>query len=139
MPNVSEMMSRDVRTVKPDDSLQAAARLMAEIDVGSLPVCTGERIQGIVTDRDITIRGVAKGLDVASTAVREVMSASVEFCRDTDTVEKAAEQMGRRQIRRLPVLDASDRLVGILALGDVAVKGDEGEAAEALTDISERS
>ncbi len=137
MVPVSEVMTRGVRSLAPDDTLQFAAQAMEELNVGVIPVCTEGRVVGIVTDRDIVVRGVAQGLAPASTQLREVMSEPVETCREDEPLEEATQKMEERQIRRLPVMDAQGELVGILSLGDVAAKGDSYEAGVALSDISE--
>ena len=137
MIRVAEMMTRGVRSLAPGDSLQLAAQAMEELDVGVIPVCADGKLVGMVTDRDIVIRGVAQGLPAPSTALREVMSEQVETCCEDDPLDEATQKMEERQIRRLPVLDRQGQLVGILSLGDVAAKGDAYEAGVALSDISE--
>ncbi|HZE91134.1 MAG TPA: CBS domain-containing protein [Rhizobacter sp.] len=137
MSQVAKFMTRGVRSMSPGDTLQCAAQAMEELDVGAIPVCDGERVVGIVTDRDITVRGVAPGLPIGSTPISEVMTEGVEYCFEDESIEEAREQMQSAQIRRLPVLDRQKRLVGILALGDVAAKVDSDQAGEALADISE--
>ncbi|HRO61705.1 MAG TPA: CBS domain-containing protein [Burkholderiaceae bacterium] len=136
MTQVSEMMTRGVRTMMPADTLQAAAQAMEELNVGSVPVCRDGRLVGIVTDRDIVLRGVAQGCPADSTTVDQVMSKDVQWCFDDESLDDVTRKMCDSQIRRLPVLDRSNQLVGIVSLGDVAVKGDHGNASEALTDIS---
>jgi CBS domain-containing protein len=120
MPAISEMMTRDVRTVTPDTTLQQAAQLLQELDIGSLPVCNGQRLLGMVTDRDMTIRGVAAGLAPQSTPVKDVMTDEVAYCLETDSVDDVMRKMGERQLRRMPVIDGERNLVGIVALGDLA-------------------
>jgi CBS domain-containing protein len=137
MTQVAQVMTRGVRSMSPTDTLQFAARAMDELDVGSLPVCDGGHVVGMVTDRDITVRGVAQGLPVETTPLSEVMSEGVEYCFEDETIDDATEQMQSAQIRRLPVLDRQKRLVGMLALGDVAAKANSDQAGEALADISE--
>jgi CBS domain-containing protein len=122
MPRVSEIMSTDVQVVGPEESLQSAAQKMDQMNIGSLPVCDGRRLLGMVTDRDITIRGTAAGLSPASGRVSEVMSANVSWClQDQDSAE-VLRRMGQEQVRRLPVIDADQRLVGIVSLGDLATR-----------------
>lgn len=133
---VADIMTRDVTVARPTDSIQNAARQMADIDVGSLPVCDGERIQGMITDRDITVRAVAEGRSF-DTLVTEVMSNEVEYCFDTDDADEAAEKMASSQIRRLPVVDKDKRLVGIVALADVALNLKDKPAGKTLEDISQ--
>jgi CBS domain-containing protein len=138
MSQVSEVMTRGVRTMRPDDSLVQAAQAMDALDVGALPVCDGERLVGMLTDRDIVLRGVAQGRTPEQTRLAEVMTAEVDYCFDDDSLESVAERMQRAQIRRLPVVDHDKRLVGIVSLGDVAVKGDApSDAAQALAGVSE--
>jgi CBS domain-containing protein len=117
-----EIMSRDVYCTTPDTSLRQAASEMRQLDVGALPICDDDRLVGMVTDRDLVIRGLADGRDPDNDRVREVMTPGVTWCYEDDTVEEAARVMQREQIRRLPVLDQSKRLVGIVSLGDLAVR-----------------
>jgi CBS domain-containing protein len=136
MTQVAEVMTRGVRTLAPTDSMLRAAQAMEELDVGSVPVCDGEQLLGMVTDRDITIRGVAHGKQADSTPLSEVMSEGVRWCFEDDSVDKVVDEMRDAKIRRVPVVDRDKHLVGILSLGDVAAKADSLEAGEALTDIS---
>lgn len=136
MPKVSEVMTRGVRSLSPEDTLQFAAQAMDELAVGSVPVCDGHRLVGMVTDRDITVRGTARGLPAERTCLDEVMSSDVQWCYEDQTVEEAARLMCQAQVRRLPVVDRDKRLVGMLSLGDVAAKSDTQEAAKALQGIS---
>lgn len=133
---VSEIMSRDVQVARPQESIQSVARRMKEIDAGSLPVCDGETIQGVVTDRDITIRAVAEGRSF-DTPVSEIMSSGVEFVFEDDDAGEAADRMAEAQVRRLPVVDRDKRLVGILALGDVAGQVKDKTAGQTLEEISQ--
>ena len=137
MSQVSQVMTRGVRTMAPTDTVVQAAQAMEEMDIGVLPVCDGDRLLGMVTDRDIVLRGVAHGLPADRTAVTEVMSPDVCWCYDDASIEEAMDQMREAQIRRLAVVDHDKHLVGMVTLGDVAVKGDMGEAGEALEEISE--
>jgi CBS domain-containing protein/lysophospholipase L1-like esterase len=121
MPTVSEIMSRPVQSVEPQETLRRAAEILRELDVGSLPVCQEHRLLGIVTDRDITVRGVACGLSPDNACVSDVMSPKVVSCRPDDDVQQAMGTMSREQLRRLPVVDRDERVVGILALADVAL------------------
>jgi CBS domain-containing protein len=135
---VREVMTRGVECARPDDTLQDAARKMRNLDVGPLPVCENDRLTGMVTDRDITIRAVAEGKDPRDARVRDVMSEGVEYCFEDDAVEEAARHMKDHQIRRLVVLNRDKRMVGIVSLGDLAVDtGDEQLAGETLERISE--
>lgn len=136
MPNVSDIMSTDVQAVEPQDSLRRAAELMQELDVGALPVCDGERLLGMLTDRDITVRGVAQGLDPDATAVSDIMTGEVEFATaDQDTAE-VMRVMGEKQIRRMPVVDQDRRLVGIVSIADLALR-QPGHIDSTVREISE--
>jgi CBS domain-containing protein len=134
---ISEVMTREVRMVSPDDTIADAAKLMAELDAGILPVANSEKMIGMVTDRDIVIRGVAAGLGPKA-KVSEVMTDDVKYCYEDDTVEHVAKNMAKIQVRRLPVLSREKRLVGIVSLGDLAVTmGPDGEAiGDTLAGIS---
>lgn len=134
MNKVSDVMTSDVKVVRPDESVQTAAAIMSEEDVGALPVCDGTRLQGMITDRDIVVRAVASGRGV-DTPVREVMTEEVIWCTEDDGIPDLLKRMGAEQIRRIPVLDGNRNLVGIVALGDLAIQQDAG-VDEALRDIS---
>ena len=135
---ISEIMSTDVRLVGPDQSIRDAAAIMAEIDAGSVPVATSERLVGMITDRDIAIRAVAKDLP-PTTPVTEIMTEDIKYCFDDQDVDDVVENMSDIQLRRLPVVNRDKRLVGIVSLGDIAVKTSPSEAAVALAGISEPS
>lgn len=139
MSTVADVMTRGVKTLSPNDTVAQAAQAMAELDVGSIPVCDGRKLQGIVTDRDIVVRVVAKGLDAKATRLSQVMSAGIHVTGEDQDLDEALREMASRQIRRLPVVDADKNLVGIVSLGDIATKGPEDEAAvaESLSEISE--
>lgn len=137
MKSVKDVMTSGVRTLGPRDTVVLAAQAMEELDVGALPVCDGERILGMVTDRDIVVRGVAQDLAPASTRLEDIMSAQVEWVFEDEDLADVAAKMQQLQIRRLPVLDREKRLVGMLSLGDLAAKGDAHQAGDALADISE--
>ena len=133
---VSERMTKDVRLTHPDQTIQEAARAVAELGVGALPVADGDRLVGVITDRDIAVRAVAEGKG-PHTPVYEVMTPEVKYCFDFEDLELVARNMGDQQVRRLPVLDRDKRLVGILSLGDVATDGDVQHAAgDALAGVS---
>jgi CBS domain-containing protein len=133
---VNEAMTRDVRVVSPRQSIRDAAMMMLEIDAGSLPVGENDRLVGMITDRDIAVRAVAHGKD-PMTPVREAMSFEVKYCFDDDDTDEVAHNMGDLQIRRLPVLNRQKRLVGILSLGDLAIRDDGRKAGDALVDIAQ--
>ena len=136
---ISDCMSRDVCVAVPDMSLREAAGLMGNIDVGALPVREDDRLIGMVTDRDIAIRGIAAGLGPEA-RVSEVMSREVKYCYDDEDSEHVVRNMGDLQVRRLPVLNREKRLVGIIALGDLATaRGDRENLGAALSDISRES
>jgi CBS domain-containing protein len=137
MTQVSEAMTRGVRTISPADSLLLAAQAMDELNVGSLPVCDGDKLMGIVTDRDIVTRGVAQGYTPDRATVSDVMSQNVQWCFEDQSVEEIVERMAHVQIRRVPVLDRDKHLVGMLSLGDMATKVPDGAAARVLGSISE--
>lgn len=134
---VHEVMSRNVRLIAPAQTLQAAARLMAEQDVGALPVGESDRLVGMVTDRDIVVRGVAAGRDVSRAAVREVMSSNINYCFEDEDLEKVAEKMAQLQVRRLPILNRDKRLVGIVSLADISRRADEQTSGSALRGVSQ--
>ena len=125
----------DVSLVSPDETLKMAACRMSELDVGILPVTENDRLVGIITDRDIAIRGIAEGLG-PSAKVREVMTPEVKYCFSDQEIDEIAENMADIQVRRLPVVDRDKRLVGILSLGDIATSDEIDQAAEALSGIS---
>jgi CBS domain-containing protein len=134
---VAEAMTGDVRVVTPDQSIIEAAKLMADCDCGVLPVGENDRLVGMVTDRDIVVRGLANGKTGETTTIREVMSEDVMYCFEEDDVCDVARNMGDLQMRRLPVVNRDKRLVGIVSLGDIAVTDEKQSTAEALSCISE--
>jgi CBS domain-containing protein len=134
--NVNEVMTRSVVISSPDDTLQDAAQLMEECDCGLLPVGEDDRLVGMLSDRDITVRAVARGLPPDRCKVREIMSDEVKYIYDDESLEDAARNMGQLQVRRLPVLNREKRLVGIVSLGDLALNTRK-PAGEALSSISQ--
>ena len=132
---VSEIMTRDVRLLSPDQTIREAASLMADIDVGSLPVGDNDRLVGMITDRDIVIRAVAQGKP-ADTKVADVMSKEILYCVDTDEIDDVARNMGKAQVRRLPVVNSEKRLVGIVSLGDLARNDDPATIGRTVTKVS---
>ena len=139
MRQLKDLMSRDVKIISPDLTIGEAARNMRDGDFGMMPVGEDNRMIGTLSDRDIAIRAVAEGKG-AGTKVRDVMSAGIAWAYEDDSVEQAAKIMSDRQVRRLPVVDRDKRLVGIVALGDIAVQSSEIlPAAEALAEISKPS
>jgi CBS domain-containing protein len=120
---VSEIMTRDVRLASPDQKLRDVAAEMKKRDIGVLPVGDNERLVGMITDRDMAVRGISQGLGPEA-SVRDVMSAEVKYCFESDEIGDLAQNMADEQIRRLPVLNDKNRLVGIVSLGDLAASRD---------------
>src|SRR5258708_6770153 len=137
--HVQEVMTRGVECVRPTDSLVRAAERMKDLDVGSLPVCgENDKLVGMLTDRDITVRATAEALPPRLGQVKDVMTPEVLYCFEDQDVTEATRLMELNQVRRLVVLNRDKRLVGIISLGDLAVKaGDEGLSGEALELVSE--
>lgn len=117
---VSDLMTRNVLIASPDDSLQQVAQIMAEESVGCLPVGENDQLVGMITDRDITVRAVALAKEAETTKVRDIMSRDVKYCYDDDDISSIAENMGDIQLHRLPVVNKRKRLVGIVAIADIA-------------------
>ena len=137
---VSDIMTTDVEMVGPDTNLKTAAEAMRRLDVGVLPVGTGGNVRGIITDRDIVIRGVAEALDPLSTRVSELMTRDVVHCYDDQSIREAAQMMKDKQIRRLLIFSHDEKLVGVLSLGDLAVDyGDDKVSGQVLEKVSEPS
>lgn len=133
MTTVAQLMTSPVSSIGPQESLRRAAALMRELDVGGLPVCHAGRLLGMVTDRDIATRGVAEGLTPDGGCVSDVMSPASAACHASDGVALVLQRMSDHRLRRLPVLDGDDRLVGLVSLADVALGAAAGdEAAQAL-------
>jgi CBS domain-containing protein len=123
MQTIQDIMTRDVQTISPQETVQRAAQLMDELNVGAIPVTEGDKLVGMITDRDITVRSTAAGQAPGSTKVEEVMSTDVRTCTSGQSVDEVLGQMGDVQIRRIPVLDEqSHQVIGIVSLGDVATK-----------------
>lgn len=136
---IKDVMTRDVRIAQPDQSIRQAAQTMLDLDVGVLPVGENDRLVGMITDRDIAVRGVAKGCG-PDAKVREVMSTQVMYCYEDEAVDHVAQNMAEIQVRRLPVLDRDKRLVGIVSLGDIATDVRQpDEVADTLKKVSEPS
>jgi CBS domain-containing protein len=133
-----EVMTPNVEVIGSNIRLKDAAAKMKELDVGLMPVCDGERLRGLLTDRDITVRATAEGRDPSKTKVSEIMSADIVFCFEDQEIEEAISLMEVKQIRRVPILDRDKRLVGIVSLGDIAVRaGDQKLTGETLREVSE--
>ena len=135
---LKNIMTPDVEFVPPETTLTLAAQKMRALDIGPLPVCDGTRLVGMLTDRDITIRAVADGRDPNAISVREVMTPEISYCFEDQDVKEAARVMEEQQIRRLPILSRDKQLVGIVSLGDLAVRTrDRQLAGEILEQVSE--
>jgi CBS domain-containing protein len=133
---IKEIMSPDVCVAAPDQTIREAAKKMAELDVGLLPVGEKDMLVGMITDRDIAVRGVAAG-KAADARVRDVMTREVKYCFDDMDVAEAAQNMAEQRLRRLPVLDRQKRLVGIVSLADISMDRDAGMSGAALRGISQ--
>ena len=138
MTTVADVMTRGVRSMSPTDTVAKAAQAMDELNVGVIPVCDGGKVVGMVTDRDIVVRGVAQEFDLKTTKLADVMSANVRCATEGQDIDEILDQMADSQIRRMPVVDGQDKLVGILSIGDIAAKSpeDEEDVAISLGDIS---
>jgi CBS domain-containing protein len=136
---LKDIMTTEVRVIPADATVQDAAKKMDDENVGALPVCDGERMIGIVTDRDIVIRSTSVGQEPSKVTVRDVMTAPVTYGLDDQSVEDAASIMKRNYVRRLPVLDHDHRLVGMVTADDLMISGPDraGIAAEVFQSISE--
>jgi CBS domain-containing protein len=135
---LKDVMTPGVEVIAPDASIYAAAQKMSHLDIGPLPVCEDNRLIGMLTDRDITVRAVAAGRDPVTTLVRDVMTPDIVYGLDDQDIADAARLMEQYQIRRLPVLNRNKQLVGMVALGDLAVHpGARPMAAEVLEQVSE--
>lgn len=140
MKTIANVMSRDVTSVTRDDTIQRAAELMDDLDVGALPVTEGNRLIGIITDRDITIRATATGLVPKETLVTEVMSEDILHCFEDQSIDEVMQDMRDIQVRRIPVVSRDEhKLIGIVAIADLLLdEADDGdsETVETLRDIS---
>jgi CBS domain-containing protein len=135
MMKISEVMTTDVETVSADQTAREAAAFMLRADAGSIPVCEGDKVIGMITDRDIAVRGIAEGRG-PDTPVSELMSDGIICAHEDDDIREVARRMSDEQVRRLPVIDSDERLVGIVSLGDLS-RETAGEAAQqALEGVS---
>ena len=135
---VKDVMTKDVEIIAPDSTVMEAAQKMKELDIGPLPVCDGDKVVGMITDRDITIRAVANGLDVATTQIQDILGTDqVIWCYEDASIEEAAQQMKNQKIRRLLVVNRDKKLVGLVSLGDVSTAAPKEVSGEALSDISQ--
>jgi CBS domain-containing protein len=133
---VSEVMTRDVQTVRPDQTAREAASFMLSADAGSIPVTDGDRLVGMITDRDIAVRGVAEGHG-PDTPVSELMTNDIISVRESDDTDDVAVRMSEAQVRRLPVIDEQERLCGIVSLGDLTQEGEDDAAEQALEGVTQ--
>lgn len=136
MKSVNTVMTTDVHIASPNDSIRDAARMMASADVGSLPVGEDDRLIGMITDRDIVLRAVAEGKDT-NTTVRDVMTEAIRYCFEDDDVEGVAKNMAELEVRRLPVVNRDKRLVGIVALSNIAHCGSRTATKNFLSGVAE--
>jgi CBS-domain-containing membrane protein len=136
MHTIQDVMTRDVQSISPQETIQRAAQMMDELNVGSIPVLDGRKLVGMITDRDITVRATAAGQAPGSTRVGDVMSTDVRTCSPHQTVDEVLGQMGDVQIRRVPVVDQdSQDVIGIVSMGDMAAKHSAG-VDRALEEVS---
>ena len=132
---ISDVMTREVETIGPDQTAREAAAFMLSADTGSIPVTDGDKLIGMITDRDIAVRGIAKGHG-PDTLVRDLMTSGLICARSDDNIADIAAKMSDAQVRRLPVIDDAERLVGIVSLGDLSREADGATAQEALKGVS---
>ncbi len=133
---IKEIMTENVEVIEPDTSVKEAAAVMKDLDAGVLPVIDGSNLAGVLTDRDIVIRSTAEGNNPNEVRAGDIISEDVAVCHDNEEVETVAARMRENKIRRLPVVDRDNQLVGIVSLGDLAVEADERMAGETLEEIS---
>ncbi len=134
--NVKKMMHKGVKWVSPDTPITTIAKEMKQFDIGAIPVGENDRLVGMVTDRDIAVRGLANGKDISKLTARDVMTKGVIWCRDSDSTAEAVHLMETKHIRRLPVIDEKKRMVGMLSLGDISHAAPQKTAAEVLKAVS---
>ena len=135
---LKDVMTPGVEVITPEATLQQAAAKMGRLNIGPLPVCDGDQLVGMLTDRDITVRAVAEGCDPTTTTVREAMPPDLAYCFEEQSIEDGVQMMERYQIRRLPILSRAKRLVGMVSLGDLAVRSDnETRMGATLKQVSE--
>ncbi|HZM20380.1 MAG TPA: CBS domain-containing protein [Anaerolineales bacterium] len=135
---LKEIMTSDIEVIHPTDTLQTAAQKMRDRDIGFLPVCDGERLIGVLSDRDMIVRALAEGMDSKAIVGRDLITSPAIYCFDDQSVDEAAKLMHDNQIRRLVVLRTDDkRMVGVVSLGDLAINVDDKLSGEVLQSISE--
>jgi CBS domain-containing protein len=127
---IRDILTKDPHVIRPDAMISEAAKMMKQHDIGMLPVCDGQSLVGSITDRDLAVRAVAGARDPSSTKVRDVMTPDVFWCYDDQSLEEAAQLMEQKQIRRLPIVNRQKRLVGIVSLGDFALRSQNDRLAE---------
>ncbi|NHK26516.1 CBS domain-containing protein [Parvularcula flava] len=135
--HIRDIMTTDVKFATPGTSIPHAAKMMRDSDIGSLPVGENDRLVGMITDRDIVTRCVADGGDINAAEVRSAMTGEIRYCRESQTVDEVCRNMGDIQMRRLPVVNDEDRLVGIVSLGDLAARAGAAEGGEALREVAQ--
>lgn len=133
---IKELMTQDVQTTTPQATIKEAAELMQQFNIGFLPVCEGSKIVGVMTDRDIILRVVARGRDPSNTKVRDIMTIDIVRCFDDQEITEIAKLMEEKQVRRLPVLNRDIHLIGVISLGDLAIRNEE-LAGEILREVCE--
>lgn len=136
---IKDIMTRDVKFISPNLTIMEAANVMREKDIGALPVGENDKLLGMLTDRDLTVRGTAIGSDPKTAIVKQIMTPKCLYCFEEDSVEDTAENMAQNQIRRLAVLNNDKRLVGIVALADISLKASKETAGKALEGISKKA
>lgn len=134
---LNEIMTQEVTVIHPDDALQTAAQKMRDQDIGFLPVCDGDRLIGVVTDRDLVVRVLVDGRDPKAEIGRNLVTAPVIYCFEDQDVEEAEQIMEENQIRRLVILNREKRLVGVVSLGDLALTRSADQSGEVLQSVSE--
>lgn len=140
MPLLKEIMTPSVEVIAPNATAADAARKMKDLDVGAIPVCDGEKLLGMITDRDLVLRVLALSRSPVDALVRDAMTPGLVYCFEDQDAEDAAELMAEKQIRRIPILSKDKQLVGIVSLGDLAVEGlDAHESGEVIQNVSDPS
>jgi CBS domain-containing protein len=132
-----DLMTPVVTCLAPETRIQEVAQTMKSMDIGFVPVCEKDRLVGTVTDRDIVLRAVAEGKDLQRCTARDLMTSKVLWCYDDQSAEEVARYMSHQEVRRVVVLDRSKRLVGVISIGDLAKRGDQNKAGQAIRDIAE--
>ena len=135
---IKDIMTRKVKYIEPTVTLKEAANIMLEEDIGALLIGEEDRLIGVVTDRDITVRAIANGFDPEMAVVKQAMTPKCLYCFEEDSVTETAKNMAKNQVRRLPVMNQDKRLVGIVSLADITLRGSKQSAAEALQGISQK-